>query len=166
MPDLRKKIETAANVAIITAVLLTIGLAMYIYIPGKPAPSGLKTGDKLTQAGIDWSGKDRTLILVLQKTCPFCADSIPFYRKIAKKISNNVNFVALMPGSVEDSRAYLRQAGIDVKDVVKAEPGAWKMIKGTPTVLLADGQRTVTGVWEGKLGAEEENEILGRISAD
>jgi hypothetical protein len=166
MADLEKKIETIANLAIIAAVLISIGLGIYTFYPRGPSlPPEMKAGEKLPQSNIDWSKKERSLLLVLQKNCKFCADSVPFYKRIAEKVSASTNVVAVMPETFEESRSYLAEAGVKVNEVVN-DPGILKTIRGTPTVLLADGQGIIIGVWVGKLGTEAENEILEKISVN
>src|SRR4051812_14954155 len=93
MKNIAKKIEVAANVAIIVAaVALTSVLAKrYFFAPVLPlaAPSAaaanIPTGAKADFINVDWGKSDRTLLLVLQAGCHFCTESAPFYQRLARE---------------------------------------------------------------------------------
>ena len=164
MNKLENRIETLANAAIIVAVLLSLGLGAYMFFPrGNSQPPDLKAGDKLPAAGIDWSKADQTLVLVLQKGCHFCAESAPFYKRLATASAASVSIVAALPGERDESEAYLDGLGVKVNEIIKIGPGLLAT-RGTPTLILVDSHGAITGVWAGKLGAEDEESVLRKIS--
>jgi len=57
-------------------------------------------GNKLAISGIDWSQSQQTLLLVLQKGCRYCEESVPFYQRLTKEISSQpkTRLIALLPG--------------------------------------------------------------------
>jgi hypothetical protein len=161
MNKLENRIETLANAAIIIAVLLSLGLGAYMFFPrGSSQPPDMKAGDKLPATGIDWSKADQTLVLVLQKGCHFCAESAPFYKRLT---AASVSIVAALPGERNESEAYLDSLGVKVNEIIKINPGSLA-IRGTPTLILVDNQGNITGVWAGKLGAEDEESVLRKVS--
>ena len=164
MNKLENRIETLANAAIIIAVLLSLGLGAYMFFPrGNSQPPDMKAGDRLPATGIDWAKADQTLVLVLQKGCHFCAESAPFYKRLTAAAAASVSIAAALPGERDESRAYLDELGVKVSEIVKIDPGSLA-IRGTPTLVLVDNQGTITGVWAGKLGTEDEESVLRKIS--
>ncbi|HEX8686998.1 MAG TPA: hypothetical protein VF654_10865, partial [Pyrinomonadaceae bacterium] len=59
---------------------------------------------------------------------------------------------------------YLRELNVPVGEVRQA---AFKDlgVRGTPTLLLVNGEGVVTGSWFGKLSPEKEEEVLGRLKS-
>jgi hypothetical protein len=164
MNKLENRIETLANAAIIIAMLLSLGLGAYMFFPrGSSQPPDLKAGDKFPAAGIEWSKADQTIVLVLQKGCHFCAESAPFYKRLTAATAASVGIVAALPGERDEYQAYLDGLGVKVNEVIKINLGSLA-IRGTPTLILVDNQGNITGVWAGKLGAEDEESILRKIS--
>ncbi|HEU5235329.1 MAG TPA: hypothetical protein VFU50_20905 [Terriglobales bacterium] len=168
---LSTKLEVAANVA--TIVLASV--ACFVFIrgsfnsPPRAAQSSLartqsQVGANLAHSSlpVDWRANDRTLILGMQTTCHFCTDSAPFFKRLSAAASGNVKLVAVLPQTVNDSRAYLTKLGVHVDDVVQ-EQLSTVGISGTPTLLLVDKNGVVKNVWVGKLPPEREAEVLSVI---
>src|SRR5215831_18047089 len=90
--QLHKRIEFAANVAII-AVALLLSVVLVKRFIGNSTPPGagaalntIKAGEKISLPNTDWSQSDRHLVLVLQKGCHFCAESAPFYQRLIQAV--------------------------------------------------------------------------------
>ena len=174
MTNVSKKIEVAANVAIIFVALLLGGVLVRQYLlPGRtPRPQvarveGPQPGTKLSLPGVDWGRSRQTLVMVLSTNCHFCTESAPFYQKLAreKSGSDDVRLLAVLPQSVEESQKYLGEHGVSVGEVRQAPPDAVGA-RGTPTLIIVDSAGSVVESWVGKLPAEKEAEVLGRILGD
>src|SRR5262245_53592825 len=87
------KIGVALNLAILLA-LIDVGwrLAQPVYPSSLATPpyrsgaqdrSTYQPGESISIPGIDFRQADRTLVLVLRKSCHFCEASMPFYRVLA-----------------------------------------------------------------------------------
>ena len=164
---LTRKIELAANVAIIVVavVLCAVLVKTYLLAPkpeAQPQQQSL-VGARVSVPEVDWGGNGRTLLLVLQKGCRFCAESAPFYQRLARE-AGQVRLVAVLPQQAEESREYLRELNVPVGEVRQA-PFKDLGIRGTPTLLLVNGEGVVTGSWFGKLSPEKEEEVLGRLKS-
>jgi len=174
MTNVTKKIEVAANVAIIVvALLLGVVLVRQYLLPGRTAQlqaalaKGPEPGTKLSLPGVDWGRSRQTLVMVLSTNCHFCTESAPFYQKLAREKAgrDDVRLIAVLPQSVEESQKYLGEHGVSVGEVRQAPPDAVGA-RGTPTLIIVDGTGSVVESWVGKIPAEKEAEVLGRILGD
>lgn len=163
--SLTRKLEVTANVAIVVvaAVLCAVLVKTYLFAPTPQPQQQSLVGARVPVPEVDWRGNGRTLLLVLQKGCRFCAESAPFYQRLARE-SGQVRLVAVLPQQVEESREYLRELDVPVAEVRQA-PFKDLGIRGTPTLLLVNGEGVVTGSWFGKLPPDKEAEVLGRLKS-
>jgi hypothetical protein len=163
--SLTRKLEVAANVAIIVVavVLCAVLVKTYLFAPAaQPAQQSL-VGARVSVPEVDWRANGRTLVLVLQKGCRFCTESAPFYQRLARE-SGPVHLVAVLPQQVEEARGYLRELNVPVAEVRQASFQDLG-IRGTPTLLLVNGEGVVTGSWFGKLPPDKEEAVLGRLKS-
>jgi thioredoxin-related protein len=170
MNHLYKKIELAANIAIIlVAISLVVVLAKRFVFSAdnqNQATDNIQSnvGAKVSQPDIDWSKSNKNLVLVLSNSCHYCTESAPFYKRLVQERTRRDTFrlTAVLPQPVSDGRTYLNGLGVDIDEVKQLSPGAIR-IRGTPTLLLVNNAGVVTEEWLGKLPPEKENEILSRL---
>jgi len=171
MANLSKKIEVAANVAIICVALLLGGVLFKRYLLPGSAPAGepgraeqLKPGTRLSLPDVDWSRSRKTLVMVLSTNCRYCTESAPFYQVLAREKSgrDDVRLLAVLPQAVEESQKYLDAHGVAVSEVRKATPEAFG-VRGTPTLIVVDSAGAVVDSWVGKLPQAKEVEVLNRL---
>jgi len=171
MPSgLARRVEVAANVAIIAVAALICFVLVKSYILGgsqgspqqqeRPKPV---IGSKAAVPDVDWGRNGRTLVLVLQKGCGYCTDSAPFYQRLARE-AGGVRLVAALPQKVEEGRQYMSELAVPVEDVRQVQPQALGA-PGTPTLLLVDGSGVVTDSWVGRLSPDKEDEVLSRLKS-
>ncbi|MET0621762.1 MAG: hypothetical protein ABW250_02170 [Pyrinomonadaceae bacterium] len=172
MGNMSKKLEVAANVAILIVALLLGVVLVKRYLlpgppPGPPRAEQLKPGEKLALADVDWGRSKKTLVMVLSTNCHFCTESAPFYQRLAREQSGrgDVRLMAVLPQSVEESRKYLDTNGVAVSEVKQMSPGAVR-VQGTPTLIMVDSSGAVVDSWVGKLPPDKEQEVLNRLLAD
>jgi len=174
--EIHRKIELATNIAImIVAALLCVVLVKnhLLSSPPAPTPNGLiannqiqpQAGAKLSVPGIDWAENGQTLLLVLSTTCHFCSESAPFYQRLLKERNDSVRTIALLPQSVSESKDYLNDLGISVDEVKQASLKSIN-VRGTPTLLLVDGNGAVVNEWVGRLPLDQEAEVLRLIQSN
>jgi peroxiredoxin len=159
-----KRLEIATNVAILCAFLLVAALAAKrLWEPSSSRSSAPSIGAKVSLQGIDWSESRQNLVLALSTGCRFCSESADFYRRLVPSAnSNGTRVLAILPQSVSDGRFYLETLGVPVSDVVQSPLSAVD-VSGTPTVLLVDGQGKIRKAWVGKLGPEQEQQVLAGL---
>jgi thioredoxin-related protein len=163
---LYKKIELFANVAIILVAVLIVVLVVKKYISPVPqeAITGIPVGNKISMLDVNWAKNGRTLLLVLQKDCHFCTESAPFYQRLVHKTAeqSNVQLIATLPNTVDESKHYLSYLGVSINEVRQA-PLSSIGVEGTPTLILVDGAGKVEASWVGRLPPNKEAEVLDRL---
>jgi hypothetical protein len=115
-------------------------------------------------SGINWAKNKQTLLLVLRDGCHFCSDSAEFYQRLLKEqgAKAKTKFVAVLPGSLDDSHAYLASLGVPIRDV-KQENLKALGVSGTPTLLMVNEEGVVTKSWVGRLPANKEMEVIEAV---
>lgn len=160
-----KKVELAANVAIIVvaALIAFVVIKNYVLSPVKRAPEmkEISAGEKLNLPGIDWAGNGRTLIVAMAEGCHFCSESAPFYQRLTKLQSDQggFRFIAVLPQEASEAKNYLSGMGIHIDNIKKASLSSIEVV-GTPTLILVNRSGVVSNVWLGKLQPDKENEVL------
>jgi hypothetical protein len=165
------RLEKVTNVAIILACLFLIGnLARNYYISRRPNPQilpDIQKGRVVKLPGAEPTVQHAgpTLVLALSKNCRFCQESVGFYQKLtAFKNSSpqGLRLVAVLPEKQEEAASYLKEQGIGVDEVVSM-PVSKLGVRGTPTLLLLDGQSKLEEAWVGKLNDSQEAQVIDRL---
>ena len=158
--------RAGACLLIVVAVLLIVKVVRRNFFPRLAATPRLSSslGVKINLADVDWQKSNRTLVLVLDKSCGYCNKSTPFYQRILREkgARNDLHVIAVFPHNVEDGKTYLREHGLDITDVRQATLQSLG-VRGTPTLFLVDDQGVVKGKWVGWVRAELESALLQRI---
>lgn len=167
MKNFSNKLEIATNLALIAvaAVILTTFAGRFFASNSRPQlPTEVKIGEKLALEGVDWGTSEQTLVLVLQKGCRFCTESLGFYKKVTEKAreTEKTKIIAVFPASIEDSRKYLSEGGVKIDDIREAGLADIK-VNGTPTLFLIDGEGRISKSWIGKLPPEKEAEVMAEL---
>jgi hypothetical protein len=168
MKNIARTIEVIANVAIIF-VALSLGIVLISRtVKSYHAPSTQSANtqwgkeQKIQLPGVDWSKNEQTLVMAISSTCHFCTESAAFYRDIRAR--THVHTVAVLPQSINESRDYLSNLGVQVDEVLQA-PLSSIDVNGTPTLMLVGRDGTVIRTWIGKLPPESEKEVLLSVGA-
>jgi len=166
------RLDKAANIALIIACLLLIGtLARNYYLSRLPDPNielGVKKGEPVNlpeSAAADRQSAPATLVLALSTHCGFCQASVPFYQKLAvfkNSAPERVRLATVMTEPKEEIEDYLKKQGI-AADAVFSMPISQIGVKGTPTLLLLDGQNKLIESWVGQLNSQQESEVIGLL---
>ncbi len=177
-----KRIETAANIAIIVSALLAGAvLVRQLLTPHQEAGGSasaavqsaarpyarnpeLVQGHQIHLAGFDWASRPSTLLLVLSATCHYCQESGLFYNRLTAEAHRaHVTVTALFPQEEKAAAAFLKSLGIAVDVVITAAPASIG-VHGTPTILLVDRHGIVTAAWFGKLLPTKEAEVMASLT--
>jgi len=163
-----KKIELFANAAVIAvAVLFATTVARnHLSSASRSRPlEGLTPGAAFPLKA-EWSGSHSSLVLVLSRTCHFCSDSAPFYRRlVAEAHGTGSRLMAILPQPIDEGRHYLRELDVEVEDVRRAVPAAIG-VRGTPTLILVNNAGVVQKVWRGRLPPAKEDEVMAAIGGE
>jgi hypothetical protein len=170
MSRLSQRVELIANVTIIVAAVLIVGVVAEKYFfrstpRGRPSRLQPVIGSKIDLSNVNWASHPKTLILALQRGCRFCEESAPFYKRIAASVrGRNVQLVAAFPTEVEESTAHLAALGLEGLEVRQSSLESLQT-SGTPTLILTNDKGEVTDYWLGKLTPDKETEVLGKLSS-
>lgn len=164
-----RKLELAANLAIVVVVLAIVGVLGYKFFsvaspPDPPEFVEVQAGENLELPGIDWAQNKQTLIVAISSDCSFCVESAPFYDRLIKKLSesNSTKLVAVFPHSVEQGRAFLKEHSLEIAQVMRVDLASARIL-GTPNIYLADERGVIKNAWPGKLPTEKEAEVLSKL---
>lgn len=112
---------------------------------------------------VDWQVNQRTLLIVLQKGCRFCTESMPFYKTLVEKSKEKgIKLIAVLPSSREESIRYLKENGVDIQDIKQSQLDLIN-VQGTPTLILVNEKGEVSNSWIGKLSSNKEVEVIGNL---
>jgi thiol-disulfide isomerase/thioredoxin len=170
LTGISKKIELAANLAIIVVAFLLATVLVKSYLLTKPAePSPRRQADNspaselsVSSLDIDWKQSKQTLVFALSTECHFCTESAPFYRKLAQN-KGDTHLVVVLPQSVEEGRKYLEKLGVSVDEVRQSSLDQIG-VHGTPSLLLVDDSGVVKNFWVGRLPPDQETIVLNALS--
>jgi thioredoxin-related protein len=162
-----QRVELLTNITIIiVAVMFGYFLIQNFLSPKQPQPQPIKEiakGTKINLADVDWQSNQKTILLVMQKGCHFCTESMPFYKTLIQKASEkSVKVVAVLPNSLEESNKYLKENGIQIQEIRQSSLGKID-VQGTPTLLLLNEKGEVSNSWVGKLPSEKEKEVISQL---
>jgi len=141
---------------------IVVALVILTLLAGQLLPQ--RTPD-LTGApiGIDTDGA--ALVLVLRSDCPYCQESMPFYRRLLEGgDTDNVQVVVAAPPDDAGISEYLTSEGVEPDSVVFVEGDDLPPVPGTPTLLLVDREGVVTHAWIGLLDSDREAEVIDALS--
>jgi thioredoxin-related protein len=162
------KLEKATNVAIIAACAFLIGNLAWNYYrssrPLPPPPPEIAKGTVVKLPAAPASNQP-TLVLAISKTCHFCQESVGFYQKLTAFKSSSpqgLRMVAVLPQSKEEATSYLKEHGIEADEVISMDVSKLG-VRGTPTLLLLDGQNKLEELWAGKLNESQEGQVIERL---
>lgn len=164
------RLETASNVATMLLACCAIALTTGRYFR-TPQPRSPQHPSANYQVGQDLSKvipqvlstSNSTLIVAIQKKCPYCEMSMPFYAKIIEErnrrdASLKVAFVA--PAADTDLGAYLSSKGVAPDSITLLPPDTALQVSVTPTILLLDKAGKLLSSVAGVLREEDQNEFL------
>lgn len=103
-----------------------------------------------------------TLVIYLSPTCPFCQESMPFYRKLSARVRQSRNTRLAYPMSAEATmfKTYLSTNGLDPTGAAPLPVVAG--VRGTPTIVAVSAG-VVSGSWAGRLNPEQEGQLLALV---
>jgi peroxiredoxin len=165
MKGFAKKVEIAANIAIILVGIVVGVLAIRHFAAGRSETNGISAGKKLALTGVGWQNNKRNIVFALSTNCHFCTESAQFYRELTAKCKReNIRTIAVFPQKPSAVEAYLKNLSIqfdEVRELNLAEAG----IAQTPTLLLVGDDGVVKKIWIGKLPANTEAEVFVKAAS-
>lgn len=159
----------AADLVFIAACLALVGLAVSRRTADEAAAASaaIETGligrEVRLQDDADGPGRPG-VVIAISSSCRFCTESTPFYRQLADAHRRANGDWSLTFVGLEDPAAlssYLRSHGVDSPRVAALPLDLG--IRGTPTLLMIDGNGKVTEALWGKLSEAQEKDTLAAL---
>ena len=167
LAKLKTHLEVAANVAVVTVVVLAVTFAAKQYFGAArrdAGPDRIKIGTTLTEfPQVDYGRYPKTLVLALNVNCHFCVSSIPFYQRLVQAQTENPSSFQAVAIFLNEEAELVKQFADEHKLPVVTVPSAdfaGLKIIGTPTLLLVDDKGKVLDAWFGQLPKEEERNVF------
>src|SRR5215210_6990053 len=124
MNHLNRRINLAANIAIILVVVLIGVVFARNYLLSARSTSQKRdyrvaAGRRVSLPDVDWANNEQTLLLVLDKGCPYCTASAPFYQQIARETAQKprVQLIAVLPQDISEGKQYLSDLNVPIYEV-------------------------------------------------
>lgn len=165
--NVSKKIELAANVAIIVVACLLATVLVKNYLVTRHTEQARNSQSQplknptVSGLDIDWRQSKQTLLLAVSSTCHFCTESAPFYQQLARE-RGRTRLIALLPQPIDEGKRYLEGLGVTV-DEIRQTPLSSLNVNGTPTLMLVDRDGVVIKTWVGRLAEEQQAEVLSKV---
>lgn len=132
--------------------------------PQRPLRPTYVDGETLAVPGVSFSGSAYTLVLVTQKGCTFCDQSMPFYRALGEDevLSRRTRIVVLAPDEEQVTLEELKRFGVRVDQVARVPLGSLK-VSGTPTAIVVNRLGVIERVLPGLLDASRQAQLLSAL---
>lgn len=85
-----------------------------------------------------------------------------FIKNSVRRNGTDVRLLAVLPQPNYEVSRYLSEKNVAVDEIVQLNPGQID-VRGTPTLPLVDRTGLVLEAWNGKLPADKEMEVMGRV---
>lgn len=167
MPDLSRKslMETGSKLAVV--VMATALCSVVILHYGKRKNVGLRKGLTKGQQippkqAIDYAASAHTILIILDRDCRSCRDSVQFYQRLHDLSTQKTPPVPVWVMSAESDSQVSHMTGDSrfpfpiINNVTWIEP--WS--SDFPLVLSVDNKGRIANFWQGDLSADAQDEIL------
>lgn len=144
---------------IVVGLVILVVLGERFFSGGSPEPLLPVQTHLDASVGVDFAAAEQTLVMVLQSDCPYCEQSLPFYRSLKSlpRESDDLQIVIVAPPGDHNIEAYREIIQPDA--VVFVDPLGLP-VTGTPTLLLVDRDGVIEAAWMGLLDQSREAEVL------
>ncbi len=167
MSKIKNTLEYTSYLAII--VVCTVVL-FKLNASGSSSPDSLsiQIGDRSDDLkSLVAQGSDETILIALSPTCPFCADSMPFYKDLIESRNNsnsNQKIIIAVDKSapIEEELLLLTKSNVSPDEITQLDFAAIK-VNSVPTLITINRKGKVTNHYRGLLNEQEQKEALAAI---
>ncbi|MCY4160122.1 MAG: hypothetical protein OXF48_10965 [Bacteroidetes bacterium] len=153
---------------------LVMALAAFLYVKffrPMPAPIDPVPGERMIElVELTEQEYERTLVLALAPSCPYCLVSRPFYKDLItqrNKGEHKIQVVAVVDtnASVTLQKDVLHDGGV-YPDTVMVLSFQDAHIIGVPTLVALNEEAVIENVWIGRLDEQRELDVLAALGLD
>lgn len=153
----------AVTLLVVAALILAIKVVRRTFFPKTAANTFhyADVGQRISLPGLSWPRGKQTILLALDRNCPYCLRSAPFNQKLLKKSAElpSVRIIAVLSDSPDEGRGYLEKIGLPVEEVRQADFMALG-VRRTPTLLVVDDEGLITKIFVGMIAGRDEDWVL------
>jgi hypothetical protein len=167
---MRIKLDTVVNLVTLLTCAVVVALAARPTItrsgPPPAVPKMFQKGDIFPVFdGLTASRRDKTLLFVVRSGCRYCAESLPFYKRLTHDVGAAADLAVVTTDDRATAQRYLDENQLPIAQVasVPADRRTDLRIPGTPTLILVDGHRTIQKMWLGRLDAAGEADVYATL---
>lgn len=167
---LKNYLEVTTNVAVVVVaivVLSVFALTFFNHYQKTQVQAGLQRGQKLDRLPVATKNNAaQTLLVVMNTTCHYCSESIPFYNQLVETQHNTNNttaIIAVFPNSENEVKEYVRQNQLNITTIAASIDFKALHVAGTPTIILIDNSGKIRDFWVGKLSKDEEQQVIKAV---
>jgi hypothetical protein len=126
----------------------------------------LVVGQTIPLEGIQFQGAARTLVVVLDRQCHYCAVALPFVRTLVDTAkAAGLQVVFLSQDRSNDLRSWLASAGVPSDQVITLQYPPSIGIPVVPCYIIADRTGSITDIAPRALTAEEGAALIRRVAS-
>lgn len=159
-------LDRVANIlTVVAAVTLIVFLAHRFFSAFDSVSTLPPIGSKISIEGFSPGSAKNNVLIAMIKGCRYCEDSMPFYRNLgAKFATDHTTLYAVFPPDTKDADSYISSYGLNHVTLLYTRLSSIG-VSGTPTVILTNSSGTVVKVWEGRLSATHEHELIETLAS-
>lgn len=162
------KLETATHVFLIALCCLAGGLLIEQRFFSSPdtatLPAEDPVGRQVNLPGANWQAAPFSVLLQISSTCRFCAESMPFYKRLTdarQAPAAKAAVIVATADAVAVMRKFLTDRQVTVNKVLHSRLEQFG--SGTPTVYIVDSKGVVRRVFTGELDSAGQQELLSIV---
>lgn len=160
----RLELVTVVCVVVVATVVGVLFVRRYALDPGSVVE--VSRGMQLPEpAGYTWHSYHRTVVLALHVGCLHCENNMGFYERLVgleRSHQLSAHILAVFPDAQEEVQRALGGRLVAQQSLANVNLGKLG-VRGTPTLILVDGNGQVQDVWVGELPNAEQEEIVRSI---
>lgn len=163
------KLETTSHISVITLCLVAAAALVDQRVSARIRPAARDVssliGTHLNVPEIKWGDNPITVVVAMTTHCPYCVESVPFYRRLSASANGSSLKVALVFASSETQgrvSAFLEREGILSNQVVSV-PFPQIAVSGTPTLFIVDNRGIVKKAFSGRLDGDREAQVIDMV---
>lgn len=166
--DFLKRLDLITNVAVIVTSVALLGFLGNLWYQNHHAPlsrverARALVGSTVQLPGVDFTRKNKTLLIAISSTCHFCQESQPFYSQLTHTPGVTANLIAVLPMPQSDAENYVHSTISPSLQVVSASL-ATIGVNSTPTLLLVDSKGKIEKAWIGKLDDVGQKQVRSQL---
>jgi hypothetical protein len=161
---IKSALEILSNIMVLVVGATVMVVIVRDHKSSKPDPrSAIRAGSPAPPvAGVRWHDHPLNLLIAMRIGCPYCEQSLPFYRNLLTLSQSGhpqLSLATVFPDRSDQVEKFLEANNLRVQAVSNINLGGLGFA-ATPTVLLVNRLGIVDAVWVGLLGPAQQKQVM------